>query len=100
MTDCAEAPLAIGAATVDRDNPWPGLEAFREADQEFFFGREHARDELTRFILQHRLVVLHGRSGLGKTSLLRAGVFPRLRESGRLPVYLRVRFRAADDQAA
>lgn len=93
MIDAApetSAPLT----TVDADNPWPGPEAFREADAKFFFGRERPRDQLTRLVLQNRLVILYGRSGLGKTSLLRAGTFPMLREALSLPVYVRLRFTA------
>ena len=51
MTEIAPPHATPGAATVDRDNPWPGLEAFREADAAFFFGRERPRDELTRLVL-------------------------------------------------
>jgi MoxR-like ATPase len=69
------------ATKLDADNPWPGPEAFRREDSRFFFGRDRARDALTRLVLQNRLVLLYGRSGLGKTSLLRAGVFPRLEEA-------------------
>jgi WD40 repeat protein len=83
-----DAPAA--APPLDRENPWPGPEAFREVDAQFFFGRERQRDALVRLILASRLVVLYGRSGLGKTSLLRAGVFPRLRDNLQLPVYIRL----------
>jgi len=43
-------------------------------------------------VLQNRLTVLHGLSGLGKSSLLRAGLFPALRARQCLPVYLRLSF--------
>jgi WD40 repeat protein len=76
--------------TLDHDNPWPGPEAFGETDHPFFFGRERAQHHLARLITQNRLVVLYGRSGLGKTSLLRAGVFPLLRDAHCLPVYIRL----------
>ena len=39
------------------------------------------------------LTLLYGQSGLGKSSLLRAGLFPRLRDEGLLPVYIRLDFR-------
>ena len=39
--------------------------------------------------------MLFGRSGLGKSSLLKAGVFPRLRELGFVPIYIRLHFRDA-----
>src|SRR3954467_11718514 len=80
------------ATKLDEDNPWPGPEAFRREDSKFFFGRDRPRDALTRLVLQSRLVLLYGRSGLGKTSLLRAGVFPRLEEALTLPIPIRLQF--------
>lgn len=96
MIDDAAA-LASDTGTVDADNPWPGLAAFREADQLFFRGRDASIDDLTRLVLRTPLTVLHGVSGLGKTSLLRAGLFPRLRAERVLPIY--VRLSHADDSA-
>src|SRR2546425_59830 len=80
------------AGTVDSENPWPGLAAFREADHRFFHGREAETEELHRLVLRERQTLLFGLSGLGKTSLLRAGLFPRLREGSTLPVYIRIDF--------
>jgi hypothetical protein len=82
------------AATVDRDNPWPGLEAYREADKEFFHGRREESDELLRSVLRAQLTVFFGKSGLGKTSLLKAGLFPHLREQPIIPIYIRLAFPA------
>ncbi len=71
---------------------YPGAQPFR--DDEFsrrtFFGREPASVALTDQILANRLVVVYAKSGLGKTSLLNAGVAPRLREAGSLPLFVRV----------
>jgi WD40 repeat protein len=92
-----DAPRATDTGTVDADNPWPGLAAFREADQRYFQGRETVVDELLRIVVRSKLTVLHGVSGLGKTSLLRAGLFPLLRTQHVMPVY--VRLRHADDSA-
>ncbi len=82
------------AGTVDAENPWPGLSAFREADRDFFQGRQVETDALLRLILRERLTVLFGLSGLGKTSLLQAGVFPRLRAGNVFPVYIRLDYAA------
>lgn len=71
-------------------NPWPGLRAFTERDQNFFFGREEETAELFALLQRSPTLVLYGRSGLGKTSLLLAGLFPRLRQSSFLPVRLRL----------
>jgi WD40 repeat protein len=78
------------APTLDRDNPWPGLASFDELDSAFFHGRRAEAAELLRLIAREPLTVLFGRSGLGKTSLLKAGVFPALRDADLLPVYLRL----------
>lgn len=79
-------------AQLDRDNPWPGLESYDESSYRFFSGRAAESDDLQRRICDEPLTVLFGKSGLGKTSLLKAGVFPRLREKGLLPIFLRLQF--------
>lgn len=75
---------------VDEQNPWPGLDAFDEASRSFFHGRDEEIDELLRRVTQSPLTLLFGKSGLGKSSLLKAGLLPRLRETHHLPVYLRI----------
>jgi len=76
--------------SVDADNPWLGLASFTEETQAYFFGREGEVAELTRRVQRKLLTVLFGKSGLGKTSILRAGLVPRLRAQGYFPVYLRI----------
>jgi WD40 repeat protein len=84
-------PTLTGATPeVDRDNPWPGLSSFTEDLRGFFFGREKETEELGRLVRRNTLTVLFGQSGLGKSSLLQAGVFPLLREADFLPLYLRL----------
>ena len=78
------------ARLVDEENPWPGLAAFDEASERFFNGRGAETAEVRRLVLQAPLTVLFGASGLGKTSLLQAGVFPLLRNDGVLPVRVRL----------
>ncbi len=78
------------SASVDADNPWLGLASFTEESQGYFFGREGEVGELTRRVQRKLLTVLFGKSGLGKTSILRAGLVPRLRSQGYFPVYLRI----------
>src|SRR6185295_15457570 len=72
------------------DNPWPGLDPFDETDRDYFHGRAAESGELLRLVRRELLTVLFGRSGLGKTSLLKAGLFPLLREEDYLPVYVRL----------
>ena len=79
-------------SNLSRENPWPGLESFAETDQDYFHGRDAEAAELARLVKREVLTVLFGRSGLGKTSLLNAGLFPLLRQEGFLPVYVRVNF--------
>ncbi len=88
----------LPSSQLSAQNPYPGLSPFQEGDQAFFFGREHEKVELFRLIRRDVLTVLFGQSGLGKTSLLRAGVFPLLRENFFLPIPIRLSF-AADAPA-
>ena len=88
----AEALPSSDTAAVDAQNPWPGLEAFTEDDQSFFHGREAEIDELHRLVQRERLTILFGVSGLGKTSLLQAGLFPVLRNENVLPVRIRLNY--------
>ena len=76
--------------SLDAENPWPGLMPFTEATQAYFHGRDTEAAELLRRVRRERLTILFGQSGLGKTSLLCAGLFPRLRGADFLPVYIRL----------
>jgi WD40 repeat protein len=69
-------------------SPYKGLAAFEdsELDALLFFGRERERAAVAANVLANRLTVLYGPSGVGKSSLLRAGVARRLRESSGAPV--------------
>ncbi|MFE7272778.1 trypsin-like peptidase domain-containing protein [Streptomyces sp. NPDC057623] len=62
--------------------PYRGLDAFREKDAEYFFGREDETRRLLDAVERHLVVPVVGPSGSGKTSLVRAGVLPRLRAEG------------------
>ena len=74
------------------DNPWPGLAAYDEASSGFFYGRRDEAAELLRLVRLAPLTVVYGKSGLGKTSLLQAGLFPLLRAAHYLPVHVRLDF--------
>ena len=67
-------------------SPYRGLNVFQEQDAAFFFGREAAAsallDRMSRLLEGLGLLVVSGVSGAGKSSLLRAGVLPRIREAG------------------
>jgi hypothetical protein len=58
--------------------PYKALESFAETDTAIFAGRTEESQRLVNRVLAHRLTVLYGESGSGKSSLLRAGAAPRL----------------------
>ena len=82
---------------LDSENPWPGLDSFEENGHAYFHGRRTEAELLLQHVIDAPVTVLLGQSGLGKTSLLRAGLFPLLRTtqlsetpSQFLPVYVRL----------
>lgn len=81
---------ATSGDEVDQLHPWLGLASFSEDTRSFFYGREEEVGELSRRVQRKLLTVLFGQSGLGKTSILRAGIVPRLRGQGYCPVYVRI----------
>ena len=76
------------------NNPWKGLYFYTEEDRAIFFGRSQETQEFLQVIQRDILSVLFACSGLGKTSLLRAGIIPRLAEEGFLPVIIRLDYAA------
>ena len=77
------AGLRLGAVT---GSPYRGLSVFGEQDAAFFFGREAATTQVLERMSLHLagtgLLMVSGVSGAGKSSLLRAGVLPRIRAAG------------------
>jgi tetratricopeptide (TPR) repeat protein len=74
---------------MDPETPWLGLRAFTEFTKDYFFGRDSELNDLNDRILGKPLTILFGQSGLGKSSLVQAGLAPRLRASAYLPIYIR-----------
>ncbi|MGH8070026.1 MAG: tetratricopeptide repeat protein [Candidatus Entotheonellia bacterium] len=60
--------------------PYKGLMPYTEDDAAFFFGREAEREIITANLMASRLTLLYGASGVGKSSVLRAGVAHHLRQ--------------------
>src|SRR5579872_2834989 len=85
---------------VDDRNPWLGLASFTEETRAYFFGRDEEVAELSRRVQRKLLTVLFGQSGLGKTSILRAGLAPRLRGQGYCPIYVRIDYGADSPEPA
>jgi WD40 repeat protein len=81
------------------DNPYVGLVPFGERDAPFFFGRERERRLIANNLIASRLTLLYGASGVGKSSVLRAGVAHDIRQlarrelaQGRVPEWILVVF--------
>ncbi len=73
-------------AAIEVENPYVGLRPFDESDADVFFGRrvvvDDLLDRLGRDGPNSRFVALVGASGCGKSSIVRAGLLPRLRAGG------------------
>jgi FHA domain len=70
--------------------PYQGLEHFTEEREPYFFGRDTDTQIIFANLLTTRLMVLHSASGVGKSSVLLAGILPRLRaEADVIPVVVR-----------
>jgi HEAT repeat protein/CheY-like chemotaxis protein len=89
-TGAFEARLFRLVTEVDKQpvEPYKSLYSYEIEDADLFFGRKAVSDTLCTKVLADRLTVLHGESGGGKTSLLKAGLSPRLIREGRLPVFV------------
>lgn len=61
-------------------SPYPGLRPFQKNEWPIFFGRERMTDDVINLLLKKRMLLVHGTSGNGKSSLIRAGVLPRLEQ--------------------
>ena len=84
----AEGTARAEVATPERFErpPFPGLRSFLEEDEPVFFGRGRDTDRVIEALRQadRRLLAVVGASGSGKSSLVRAGVIPRLKR-GAIP---------------
>lgn len=82
------------ASLWNKNNPWAGLSSYPDPEKEEtslkFCGRDNESFDVTRLIDNNIFVTLYGRSGTGKTSLLNAGIFPRLRQEHYFPVSIRL----------
>jgi hypothetical protein len=87
------------------ESPYKGLVPYFEEDAPFFFGRQDEQEIIAANLQAYRLTLLYGPSGVGKSSVLRAGVAHHLREAARstvgVPEYVIVVFSAwRDDPVA
>jgi WD40 repeat protein len=80
----------VNSLGVSPEAPWLGLSSFTEEVRDYFFGRDAEILELFERVQHRTLTVMYGKSGLGKTSLLGAGLMPRLRDAGYTPIPIRL----------
>lgn len=80
-----EATVGVAMGVEDIHNPYRGLEPFQETHSESFFGRESAVGDLVRRLLKNRFLAVIGPSGSGKSSLVNAGLIPKLRRGDGVP---------------
>ena len=73
---------------LSKNNPWKGLDIYREGD--IIYGRDEDIRKLSQYVLGYNETVLYGRSGIGKSSLLNAGILPVARIAGFIPIYIRL----------
>jgi hypothetical protein len=86
--------VPVNRGPLSAERPFPGPYAYREEDARdgYFRGRAAEAKELLRLIRRNPLTLLFGASGLGKSSLICAGLFPELRRRGHLPVRIKLSY--------
>lgn len=82
LADALEVLLAEEELDTSPGNPYRGLESFDQEHRGLFFGRELETRALVRRVQEESFVLVAGDSGLGKSSLCKAGVLPALVEQG------------------
>jgi serine phosphatase RsbU (regulator of sigma subunit)/uncharacterized caspase-like protein len=98
LRDSGQEPLRLGMGSgiglveygvagpvvraVSEENPYQGLAAFTKETRQFFFGRDREIETLVQKVQQCGFVPLIGASGSGKSSVVRAGLIPRLEDLG------------------
>ncbi|BAZ08972.1 WD-repeat protein [Calothrix sp. NIES-4071] len=68
------------------ESPYQSLSAFKEEDTDFFFGREQFVNELLASVQTQSFIPIVGASGSGKSSIVFAGLVPRLRQLGNIEI--------------
>jgi hypothetical protein len=81
MTNFGAVPERTGPFDAGRPaKPYPGLRPFRSDEWPIFFGREPMTDRVIDLVIKNKMVFVHGDSGCGKSSLIRAGVLVQLQQ--------------------
>lgn len=70
-----------------RNNPWLGLESYKE--NQIIYGRNTEISDLSQRVLNDTDTVVYGKSGIGKTSIINAGILPIARQNEFEPIVIR-----------
>lgn len=87
--------MIVGTRSMQIDAPFVGTRPFEIGEP--IFGRSREINELSNRLLARRIVLLHGLSGAGKTSLIRAGLMPRLQGDFQILPVIRLNKRPPPD---
>ena len=79
------------------NEPWPGLLSYSSQNSYYFFGREVATKKLGLLIENNSVTILSGKSGIGKSSLIHAGLIPTLKKKYIIPISIRMASHFGDD---
>jgi WD40 repeat protein len=79
VTVVADTQPELADAVAAPASPYKGLVPYGQSDTRFFFGRDRDREVIAGNLLAAKLTLLYGPSGVGKSSVLRAGVASDLR---------------------
>lgn len=71
-----------------RKNPWLGLESYKE--NQIIYGRNAEIGDLSQRVLNDTDTVVYGKSGIGKTSIINAGILPVARQNEFVPIVIRL----------
>ena len=71
-----------------RNNPWLGLESYKET--QIIYGRNTEISDLSQRVLNDTDTVVYGKSGIGKTSVINAGILPIARQNEFVPIVIRL----------
>lgn len=86
--------------SLDIQRPFPGLRSFEEINQSQFGGRDVEINELFNLVDTNCLTIVFGKSGIGKTSLIKAGLISELQKNFYFPIYVRVDFNSSKSPLA
>ena len=82
--------------TPNNMNPWKGLKSYEEND--IIYGRDEEISQLYTRIVFNTQTVVYGKSGVGKSSIINAGIIKRAKMDGMLPVWIRLTHTTKTDQ--